>query len=121
MAALLASGCSLLNRTVAVSENRCGLYPTAFITDLVATTVVAIVVGKSKDVDDNKALWVVPGVFAASGVGGIVGAIICKQEAAAYARTSHEVTLPREAPVPVPVVPLPEPVPPPPIDPLRMR
>ncbi len=115
VAGLLASSCSLMNRTVALPENRCGLYPTALVTDLIATTVLAIVVGTSKGVDDNKALWIAPGVFAVSGVGGIVGAIMCKQQATARARTLHEVALPREAPEPVLVVP------PPPTDPLRMR
>ncbi len=102
VAAVLCSSCSLMNRTLAVSEKRCGLYPTALVTDLIATTILAIAVGKSNAVDDNKALWIAPGVFAASGVGGIVGAIMCKQEAAAYVRTPHEMALPNEAPDPVP-------------------
>ena len=119
VAGLLASSCSLINRTITVSENRCGLYPTALVTDLIVTTVLVVVVAKSKAVDDNKALWIAPGVFAASGVGGIVGAIRCKQQAVAYLRTPHEVALPREAPEPAPLMPLPEP--PPPTDPLRMR
>ncbi len=98
---VLGSGCSLMNRTVALPENRCGLYPAAFVTDLIATTLLALAVSESDAVDNNKTLWIVPGVFAASGVGGIVGAIMCKQAAAAYAKTPHEVALPTYVPPPL--------------------
>ncbi len=131
---LLSSSCGLLNRTYAAPPNRCDMYGVALVVDLVATTVSAIAIGNSEVVDKHKTLWLVPGTLAVSSVVGIVGAIMCKQETAAYERTPHEVTLPMDVPPAAPAAAVPPAAPAPtmptaapapaadlPAQPLRMR